>query len=383
MKIKHICLSIHLSIIVVHLNGQLLSHLELPQYDSIDIKTYNQSILSKTYFLENEKVFFIGYNYKGNLYHPSYILPWSKIDSCYAEIREGYFLTYLLTGDLVIKEKYSYNSNILDYHKYKLSGESILKGKYQLIKDYYYDHFKDYNKFKIGKWNFNDSTQFSFHNVDFDSLIIDNKPISYKGLNSIIDSSILIASNHLKKIYGNQFYTNFIKLNFDKSTYTTNPRKSAPIMRGHKLYISAKSEIYYIDLVFDIIIDTKRYNTYVMRVDRNGQIIDKLKTNDPGRYRFISKWNDSRSEGKFHDHILNWKIFAKKHNFKLDKLNSKFHWIYGEKKQTIILEFVIEELSKTEKTNNTSIKYIRQLRINPWDGTNYEKIEKIIEESIE
>ena len=361
---------------------------DIPKYDSIFVDSYEDKIKEKTYFLEGERVFEIGYNTGSVFYTPFAHIGGGKEDSCYAYFNGSHhdqYDFYYISENYIINRRYSEDSKIFRYKKFDWNNIPIENGDYYFIKEMYGSTISHYGKYKIGEWVKYDSIGTPIETINYDNSTLNGKSIKFIGSLELVDSLKLLADRKIIETYGKGFFKRYVRFNLDQSGYYPfeKPRPDQP--RGYSLLKQSDREIYFVDLSYDIILGDERFNVIHFRVSKEGKFLGR--THFPRytpKYFYLTQGLDNSNKGKFHKNIKKWKkiasnngldITSKDFNVSFDfKLTNDY---YGE------LRMVLEQIVGTRTTNYSFYNKIRQIIINPWTGeiktsTNEEGISTII-----
>lgn len=385
-----IYLSIFLSLLSLNAISQKFILPDIPKFDSIYVDSYNGIIMEKSYFLNGEKVFEIGYNTGSMLYTPFAHIGGGKEDSCYAYFNgknHDEYDFYYIAKSYIINEKYSESSKVFKYKKIDLNNIPIEQGDYYFIKEMYESTISHYNKYKIGKWINYDSIGKPIKIIDYDKYLVNDKPIKYKDKLKIIESLKSLTDQRIIAVYGNKFFNKYVRFNLYQSGYYPydEPRPEQP--GGYSLLEQTEQDIHFVDLSYDIIIGEERFNIIQFRVSSKGQFLGKTHfPNFVTKYFYLTQGLDSLNKGIFHNNVLNWKKVAKDKGFDITSkdFNVRFDFkptsdCFGE------LRFVLEQIINSTSTKTSFTNVLKQLFINPWTGEIIEKKDEqgIIMESIE
>jgi len=366
---------IFLSAILLAQNAfsQKFSLPDIPKYDSIYVDGYKNKIREKSYYLEGEKVFEVGYNTGSMFYTPFAHIGGGKEDSCYAYFNgtnHDHYDFYYISEEYIINRKYAENSKTFKYRKFNWNNVPIENGDYYFIKEMYESTITHSSKYKIGKWVKYDSKGNPIETIDYDNFTLNGKPIEFSGALTIIDSLKSLSDQKIIDVYGKQFFSKYIRLNLDQSGYYPyeKPRPEQP--GGYSFLEQTEKKIYFVDFSYDIILGDERFNTIHFRLTDKGEFLGR--TYFPGfvtKYFYLTKGLDSLNNGKFHKNVVNWKDIAVKNGFDITSrdFNVRFEFkpqsdYYGE------LRLILEQVVSTESTKYSYTNNLRQVKINPWTG---------------
>lgn len=364
----------------------------IPEYDSVYVRSYKEKVLEKTYFLNKECVFEIGYNTGSMFYTPFAHIGGGKEDSCYAYfngINHDQYDFYYISDDYIINRKYAEDSKIFRYRKFDWNNVPIENGNYYFIKEMYESTISHYKKYKTGKWIKYDSIGNPVETIDYDNFTINGKTIEFTGKLALIDSLKSLADQKIIDVYGKAFFSKYVRFNLAQSGYYPyeKPRPEQP--GGYSLLKETEKEILFADLSYDIILGEERFNVIQFRVSNKGEFLGRTYfPNFMTKYYYLTQGLDSLNTGKFHKNIIKWEKVAADNGFDIKSrdFNVRFEFkpvndYFGE------LSMVLEQVTETQSTRHSFSNKLRQLKINPWTGeikesTDEEGIESMMIEGL-
>ncbi|MFN8416998.1 MAG: hypothetical protein U0U66_11765 [Cytophagaceae bacterium] len=327
----------------------------IPKYDSVYVDKFDGKIKEKTYFLNEEKVFQIGYKVGSMFYTPFFHIGGGTEDSCYAYFNgpnhEDYDF-YYMAKTYIIQQKYSEASLYYSYKKFDWSNKPIESGTYYYIKEMDHSTISHSPKYKIGKWAFYDKMGQVVEQVDYDKYTRNGSPIKFEGSKKIVDSLKMLANDKMVKVYGQDFVTKYIRFNLDRSGYYLTKSMYPEQPRGYSLLNHANDIVEYVDLSYDIVIDSNRFNVIQFRISKTGEFVGKVQLPNYGNRDFyFTKGLDVSNKGVFHKNVLEWKRVAKEKGFDIHskEFNVRFDFVpdnngFGS------LKLILEQITDTEVT---------------------------------
>lgn len=343
----------------------------IPTYDSVYVDSYNGKVKEKTYYLNGDKVFQIGYNTGSVLYKPFFHVGGGREDSSYAYFNgphhEDYDF-YYIAKTYIINEKYSEASLYMNYKKFDWNNKPIEVGTYYFIKDMNYTTISHCPKYKIGKWIKYDQYGNPLETIDYDNYSRNGAPIKFEGNKKIIDSLKTINNNKLVSVYGQDFVTKYIRWNLSRSGYYVTPTMHAEQPSGFSLLNNVDDVVQYVDLSYDIVIDSNRFNVIQLRISKTGKLIGK--TNISGYDDFyFTQGLDVLNKGVFHKNVLEWKRIATEKGFDVHSkaFNIRFEFTPDDNGAGT-LRLILEYVTDTTITDNSFTNELKQYEINPWTG---------------
>lgn len=345
----------------------------IPAYDSVQIDQYEGKIQEKNYFLKKQKVFEIGYNTGGMFYVPFFAIGGGTEDSCYAYFNgpthESYDF-YYMARDYIINERFAENSRLFKYRKFHWNTIPIEEGNYYFIREMYQQFIAHNTRYKIGKWTTYDASGKVARVNDYDNGTQNGLPVQFKGNMKIIDSLKTLARKKIISVYGNDFYTKYVRFNLDRSGYYPYDRPRPEQPGGISLLEPTKENIQFVDLSYDIVLGDQRFNAIQFRISRQGKFLGRTYYPDfATNYFYLTQGLDSLNNGRLHANVINWKkiagekgfdITSKGFNIRMDfKPTSDY---YGQ------LRLVLEQVTESVSNRHSFTNKLKQYFINPWTG---------------
>jgi hypothetical protein len=359
----------------------------IPRYDSVYVDKFDGKVKVKTYYLNEEKVFQIGYKVGSMFYTPFFHIAGAAEDSCYAYFNgpnnEDYDF-YYMAKSYIIHQKYSEASLYYNYKKFDWQNKPMESGTYYFIKEMSNTTISHSPKYKIGKWTFYDKLGQVIEEIDYDNYTRNGVPIKLEGSKRIIDSLKILANNKLVKVYGQDFVTKYIRFNLDRSGYYLTKSMYPEQPRGYSLLNHAEDIVEFVDLSYDIVMENNRFNVIQFRISKTGEFVSKVQLpNYSNRDFYFMKGLDPLNKGVFHKNVLEWKRVALEKGFDIDskEFNIRFDFV-PENNGMGVLTFILEQITDIEVTDYSFTNHLKQYIINPWTGEMEEKLDTAGLESV-
>ena len=343
----------------------------VPAYDSVYIDQYENTVMSKNYFLKGKKVFMIGYNTGSMFYVPFFDIGGGEEDSCYAYFNgaeHDQYDFYYMNKSYIKNDRYAENSKLFRYKKFTWNNVPIESGNSYFIKEMHESTISHYNRYRIGKWVTYDAKGKSVEVVDYDSSTVNGKKIVFQGKMKIVDSLKTIAMNKLIQVYGKDFYSKYIRFNLARSGYYTyQPGPDQP--GGASLLTPTTKDIEYVDLSYDIILGSERFNVIQLRLSRKGELLGHTTFSNYGRDFYLTLGLDSTNNGKLHSSVLEWEKIAKQKGLDIASAGFNVRMVFYPKSDYYgELRLLLEQITSSESGKYYFINKIKVFTINPWTG---------------
>lgn len=332
------------------------------QYDSLHVAKSSDSISVIKYFVKGKRVAQAGY--KINHFHETpFTVGYLDADSSFTLFQGMDYDYFLYEKDTIEHYHFDADRNVLSYGKRIRNGIDLMVGDYYVEENHYKTKFDAAKStYKIGAWEYRDPNTGAVWTLDYDKALEDGEEIAFD--ESILDY-LNFAENELRKVYGDEFYDENVKINYDKTKVNSGKYSSPNFPSGGKILESGEKKIKGMDITFDVLLKGKRYSVIQLRIDSTKSIAIEP-TYERYMKKRISRAFDHRNNGRFHDNLLDWLEVVKLEKIQTDnpKFTTYFKWENcGEGCQ---LFFYIKGLHDDEDFAKN--KRVKKVRIDPWSG---------------
>ncbi len=291
---KQIVLVISIIILAINLlPGQLTDIIELPEHDSTSVETVMGSVYVKQFYKNNKIVAHVGYKVNYMMKTP-FSVGYIDADSSWTIFKGLDYTYFLFKKDTIDRYEFSATENNLGYTKSIANGDALVRGNYYVVENHIISKFDAGKmKYKIGIWEERDNSSQSFNTIDYDNQTINGKELI---LHEDVENYIQFANQKLIEVYGELFFNEFVRLNIDKTKVKINSTFRSPNFPSGKSILSGQiQDIKGIDIVYNIVLNKKRYDIIGMRIDSSQILIGNAKYRGYRGERLITKAFDNNN----------------------------------------------------------------------------------------